>query len=269
MQRSDRGTPAPPGGRAGLRKGADTILLLGGAVAAVASFLPYVAATYNGVAGGVLLGGVYGNGYTASSNAWHSYAVLGLLLLFAATALHALRLFSSVELPAVSLSWGLVTTVAAAAGTALITLRALTWTGQGIYIAYGGWILIAAGVVVSLAAWSQIRRPTAAATTTPGYAAPAPAPMAYQPTSYPTPDPHATQDLYPAPDPQPAATSMPWPTTVAAPPPPGTAAPDPVAAGLARLAELHRDAVISDAEHEQLRTRLLNQLLIDQPPEAR
>ena len=66
-------------------------------------------------------------GLSGGENAWNGYAVLGLLLLFAAAAIIAVRIFAPTSLPQVPVGWGLIATVLAGLGALLLILRALTY----------------------------------------------------------------------------------------------------------------------------------------------
>ena len=88
----------------------------------------YVTASFE--ASGELAG--MGDFDTASGiSAWDSYAVLGLLLLFAVGAIAAARVFVGVSLPTIPVGWNLVLAGAAALGTLLLVLRAFTYSESG------------------------------------------------------------------------------------------------------------------------------------------
>jgi hypothetical protein len=93
--------------------------VLGGAAAAfILSLIPsYVTASYSSP--------ILGSGSIGVS-AWHSYAPLGLVMLFAAAVIVALRVFAVTTLPEIGVGWALITTALAGLGTLLIILRALT-----------------------------------------------------------------------------------------------------------------------------------------------
>jgi uncharacterized membrane protein YfhO len=80
-------------------------------------------------------------GFSAGADAWHSYAVLALLLLFAAAAIVAIKAFDLVELPEIGVGWALITTACAALGAFLLILRALTYSGSGVSVGWSGYVL--------------------------------------------------------------------------------------------------------------------------------
>ncbi|OUZ09983.1 hypothetical protein BHE97_09250 [Aeromicrobium sp. PE09-221] len=95
---------------------------------------------------------------SAGTNAWTSFATLGMLLVVAATALIAVRVFAGQVLPPVA-PWFLVSAVAAGVGTFLLILRAFTGggsvpSGLGVSVGPGwsGWLLFVAGIVLTVCA---------------------------------------------------------------------------------------------------------------------
>lgn len=66
--------------------------------------------------------------FSAGVNAWDSYATLGILLVIIATVLVAVKVFAAQSLPA-GVPVNLIALVAAALGTVLLILRALTYSG--------------------------------------------------------------------------------------------------------------------------------------------
>ncbi|HEY4017624.1 MAG TPA: hypothetical protein VGM75_02990 [Pseudonocardiaceae bacterium] len=220
--------PVTATGRSALRTTADTLILAGGALGFVASLLPFVSATYNGplVGNNTIVNGV--SAYASSSvNAWQSYATVGVLALLAATALHAVRLFAPVRLPALRIGWGLVTALSAAVGTGLIALRAITWVsgtggfGYALGIGYGGYLLIGCGAVVAVVAFIQVNRGRQ--------------PLASAPPQQPRQQ-HSTASA------NPAATST-------------------VELTMRQLADLRAAGYIGDAEYHELRQRALRRLV--------
>jgi hypothetical protein len=123
----------------------DWMVVGGGVVAFIFSLFDYV--------------GVSAGGYSASISAWHSYAILGLLLVFAVAIIWALRSFKVVELPTMNPPWEVILAAAAGLGTLLIIIRGVTYSsgfgGVNVGVGFGGIVLILAGVVVTAgAAWS-------------------------------------------------------------------------------------------------------------------
>ena len=100
----------------------------------VASFLPFVGLSLK-------LAGLSGFNYTI--DAWHSFAILGLLALFAAGAAAIAGVFSAI--PAQRVGFGIAAACAAPLGTLLILARGLTY-GLDVKLQWGGWVLIAVGV---------------------------------------------------------------------------------------------------------------------------
>jgi hypothetical protein len=80
-------------------------------------------------------------GFSAGADAWHSYAVLALLLLFAAAVIVAIKAFDLVELPDIGVGWALITTACAALGAFLLILRALTYAGNSVSVGWSGYVL--------------------------------------------------------------------------------------------------------------------------------
>ena len=104
---------------------------LGGLSILLSFFGSYVRASVDG-------GGLF-EGVSAGSNAWTSYATLGMLLIVAGTAVVAVRAFAAETLPA-GVPWNLVALATSALGTLLIVLRAVTASDSGFGVSVGpGW----------------------------------------------------------------------------------------------------------------------------------
>ncbi|TXL63224.1 hypothetical protein [Aeromicrobium terrae] len=120
--------------------------LVAGALAIILSFFSdYVTVDLKGPADG--LGVSFG-----ASNAWHSYATLGMLLILVATALVAVKAFSAEALPD-GVPWALITAAAAGLGTLLVILRAFTYDGSGIADigpGWSGWLLFVAAIALTV-----------------------------------------------------------------------------------------------------------------------
>lgn len=84
---------------------------------------------------------------TYGISAWHSYAVLGMLLIIVSTAVVAVKAFAGEQLPA-GIPWSLVAAATAGLGTILVLLRGLT-AGSGANIGWSGWLLIIAGIALT------------------------------------------------------------------------------------------------------------------------
>jgi hypothetical protein len=114
----------------------DQGVLIAGVVAFIASFLPYV--------------GVSEGPFSVTRNAWHGYAVLGLLLLFAAAILIAAVTFAADNMPKLPAGVHVIAAALAAVGTLLVILRAFTYSSgvRGIDITprWGAYILFIAGI---------------------------------------------------------------------------------------------------------------------------
>lgn len=93
--------------------------LISGGLAILLSFIgSYVKVSYDGP-GSVALGSV-----SAGTNAWTSYATLGVLLIVTSTAIVAIKAFAQDNLPD-GIPWNLVAAATAGLGTLLLILRAL------------------------------------------------------------------------------------------------------------------------------------------------
>ncbi|MCL3819015.1 hypothetical protein [Aeromicrobium wangtongii] len=115
--------------------------MIAGAVALILSFFE----SYVTVSAG---------GFSAGTNAWDSYATLGVLLLIAATAIIAVKAFAGENLPA-NVPWSLIAAGAAGLGTLLLILRAFTYSDGGlgsrvdIGPGWSGWVLFIAGIALT------------------------------------------------------------------------------------------------------------------------
>jgi hypothetical protein len=148
----------------------DWMVVGGGFVAFIFSFFDYVGAS----------GSIGTISYSVSVSAWHSFAILGLLLLFAATIVWVLRAFSVVDIPTLPTKFEYVVGGAAGLGTLLILLRGVTITGLG--LRFGGIVLILAGIVVTAGAfWASTAgaaKPVSRPTSTGGFGPPPTPPTA-------------------------------------------------------------------------------------------
>jgi hypothetical protein len=88
-----------------------------GILAFIASFFPFYGVTVN-------VGGFKGS---SSISTWHSYAVLGILLVLAATILAAAQVFAGSSLPSMPVSANFLVAGLAALGTLLIIIRGFTY----------------------------------------------------------------------------------------------------------------------------------------------
>jgi len=150
-----------------------------GVVAFIASFLPYWGVSFGGSVQGVHVGG------SASITAWHSYAILGLLLIFAAAGLIAVRTFAASSLPEMPAGVHVIAAALAGLGTLLVILRAFTYPhasypGGSYGVRWGGYVLFIAGIAATAFAVLGMRE---SGETVPG--------IGSRPSSPPAPPPSA------------------------------------------------------------------------------
>ena len=92
---------------------------------------------------------------SAGTNAWDSYATIGVLLLVVSTAVVAVKAFAKENLPD-GVPWNLVAAAAAGLGTILLILRAFTYSDGGlgsqvdIGPGWSGWLLFIAGIALTV-----------------------------------------------------------------------------------------------------------------------
>lgn len=116
--------------------------LVAGVVALVVSFIE----SYVTVSAGPI---------SAGTNAWDSYATIGVLLLVASTAIVAVKAFARENLPA-GAPWSLIAAAAAGLGTLLLILRAFTYSDGGLGSSvdigpgWSGWVLFIAGIALTV-----------------------------------------------------------------------------------------------------------------------
>lgn len=126
----------------------DQLILGGGIVAFIASFLPYW--------------GWSGGGVGWSTSAWTGYATVGLLLIFIAALITAGRVFMNANLPKLPIGPNLLVAALAAIGTILVIIRGFTYPhgsalGVSVGVKWGGYILFIAGIVVTIGAVMNFR----------------------------------------------------------------------------------------------------------------
>ena len=127
-----------------------------GVLVFVASFLPWYGVSYN-----LSFAGLKSSG-SASINAWHSYATLGLLLLLAATVIAGVMDFARDTLPETPVSWNVVVTALSAVGALLVVIRSLnlpsaSGPGASVGLRWGGWILLIACIAHAVLAVMRMR----------------------------------------------------------------------------------------------------------------
>jgi hypothetical protein len=111
-----------------------------GVVFLIATFLPFYGLSYKGSLAGL---GSY------SWNAWHSYGVLGVLLVLAAAIIIAVKTFSA--MPTLPVGLHVLAAGLAALGTLLLILRAFTYptahgAGASIGVKWGAYVVFIAGI---------------------------------------------------------------------------------------------------------------------------
>ena len=134
----------------------EQLFLGAGALVFMASFLPWYGVSYNFNFAGVKSSG------SASINAWHSYATLGLLLILAATIVAAVMAFAAGSLPEIPMSWNVVVMGLSVVGALLVVIRSLdlpsaSGPGASVGLRWGGWILLIACVAHAVLAVLRMR----------------------------------------------------------------------------------------------------------------
>ncbi len=158
--------------------------ILGAGIAAfIFSFLPWYQASYNG---GVA--GIFHESYSRNYSAWQGFGILGVLLLLAAVAITAIRVFSIAQLPKAPLGWNVIVAGAAGLGTLFVLFEWLIFDplngvhGKGISegLAWAGYIFLILAIAETVfaflnfkasgekVAWDSSAMPRPAATGTPG-----------------------------------------------------------------------------------------------------
>ena len=113
--------------------------LIAGGLAIILSFFgSYVTASYNGPGAGAI-------NASSGTNAWTSYATLGVLLIIASTAIVAVKAFAKDNLPD-GVPWSLAAAGTAGLGTLLLILRALfpgggSFSGLSVGPGWSGYLL--------------------------------------------------------------------------------------------------------------------------------
>jgi hypothetical protein len=112
----------------------DLGVMIAGVVAFIASFFPFV---------GLKIGPFEGH-----DNAWRSYAVLGLLLLFAAAILIAVKTFAGDSVPEIPVGTHVLSAGLAGLGTLILILNAFTASESGVDldVRWGAYVLFIAGI---------------------------------------------------------------------------------------------------------------------------
>jgi hypothetical protein len=134
----------------------EQLFLGAGVLVFIASFLPWYGVSYN-----LSFAGVKSSG-SASINAWHSYATLGLLLILAATVVAAVMVFAADSLPEMPVSWNVVVMGLSVVGALLVVIRSLnlpsaSGPGSSVGLRWGGWVLLIACVAHAVLAVLRMR----------------------------------------------------------------------------------------------------------------
>ena len=119
----------------------DLGVMIAGAVALIASFLPFYGVSYKGNFSGL----------DYSWTAWHSYGVLGILLVLIAAVVIAVKTFAASSMPTLPVGLHVAAAALAALGTLLLILRAFTYPsasgpGGSVGVKWGAYILFIAGI---------------------------------------------------------------------------------------------------------------------------
>jgi len=120
--------------------------LISGGIAIIVSFIgSYVTASYDGPSS---------ISVSSGTNAWTSYATIGVLLIVVATAIVGVKAFAKENLPA-GVPWSLVAAAAAALGTLLVILRAVfngapDFPGVSVGPGWSGYVLFVAGIALTV-----------------------------------------------------------------------------------------------------------------------
>ncbi len=112
----------------------------------ITSFLPFVGASVGGLGGGFKI--------SVSEDAWHSYGLIGVLIVLIAIAVWAVQRFTAVELPTWQVSWNVAIPAAAAIGTLIIVLRGITY-GSPIGLRYGFFLVVISGIVFAVSTYER------------------------------------------------------------------------------------------------------------------
>lgn len=128
------------------------VVLGAGLLAFIASFFPYYGAS----------GSFAGVHASTSTTAWHSWNVLALLLIIAATLIVAAQAFSAQPLPSTAVSLNFVAAAATGLGTIILIIRSFTLdhghVGPVDYgLRWGAYVLMVICVVQALYAFMRLR----------------------------------------------------------------------------------------------------------------
>ncbi len=97
-----------------------------------------------------------------STNAWHGWAALGLVLMLIATAIVATELLSETKLPELRVSWAIVVLALDVLGGLLLVIRSFnlpsaSGTGYSVGLRWGGWLLVLAAIAQVVVAALRFR----------------------------------------------------------------------------------------------------------------
>lgn len=124
----------------------DQALLGLGLLAFIVSFFPYYG---------------WNHGF-GSVNAWHQWALVGMLLILASTIVAAIQVFSTQTLPRLAVSWNVLVAGLSVLGAICIVIRSLTlpsgtFFGASIGLRWGGWLLIIVAILHAIVAVLRLR----------------------------------------------------------------------------------------------------------------
>ena len=130
----------------------DQMILGAGVLAFIASFFPYYGAS----------GSLFGHHESTSTSAWHSWNVLALLLIMAATLVAAALVFATESLPEVPVSLNFVVAALAGVGTLILIIRSFTLdhgniAGFSYGLRWGAYLLMVLCVVQTAFAFMRLR----------------------------------------------------------------------------------------------------------------
>jgi len=130
----------------------DQMILGAGVLAFIASFLPYYGAS----------GSFFGHHESTSTSAWHSWNVLALLLILAATVIAAVLVFAAASMPKLPVSPTFAVAALAAVGTLILIIRSFTLdhgkiAGFSYGLRWGAYVLMILCVVQTVFAAMKLR----------------------------------------------------------------------------------------------------------------
>ncbi|MDQ1698727.1 MAG: hypothetical protein QOG34_590 [Frankiaceae bacterium] len=127
-----------------------------GVLILILSFLPW----YGGDVSANILGTHVSRAW--STNAWHGWAALGLILMLIATAIVATELLSETKLPELRVSWAIVVFALDVVGGLLLVIKSFnlpsaSGTGFSVGLRWAGWLLVIAAIAQVVVAALRFR----------------------------------------------------------------------------------------------------------------